>query len=404
MIVSLVMLAIMAGCAVLLYLKGTLIQGVSMIFNALLAGIIALAFYEMLSRFLIQYASGVAVWAHMICFLLLLILVFAILQAAFMQFAKEKGNLGQPAEQVGRIVCGIVLGYIVTGELLLAAAVAPLPAQYPYRRFDPRNPNPSQPNKPLLNPDGFAAGLFGIISKGSLSAMGRPQSFAVLQANYLDQLYLNRHQSGVPTRTSQPAIEVPRQNGVWYAPSGLRDSEGSTVSPGAGERLMLVRVGIKKSALKDAGKFTLSQLRLVCGPKRDPERPLAGAGQVVYPMGYMGANGRLERKSLGEIITIQSSDVPGNARTIDLAFSLPSSQTPLLIAFKQNNLAQVSAIAAAEEAPQPIPFGASAPAPQERPRPGSPASAPPERPGDRPRNGSGLSDVSRSIVGPLGEN
>ena len=403
MVVSLVMLAIMAGCVVLLYLKGTLIQGVSMIFNALLAGIIALAFYEMLSRFLIQYAPGVAVWAQMICFLLLLILVFAILQAVFMQFAKEKADLGQLAEQVGRIVCGIVLGYLVTGELLLAAAMAPLPAQYPYQRFDQRNPNPSQPNKPLLNPDGFASGLFGIMSKGSFSAMSRPQSFAVLQSNYLDQLYLNRHQSGVPTRTSQPAIEVPRQNGVWYAPSGLRDTDGSAASPGAGERLMLVRVGIKKNALKDAGKFTLSQLRLVCGPKDDPENPLAGAGRVVYPMGYMVANGRLERKSLGEIITIQSSDVQGNAQTIDLAFSIPSNQMPLLIAFKQNNLVQVSAIAAAEEAPQPIPFGASAPAPQGRPRPGSAASSPSGRSGDRQRNPSGLSDISRSVGGPLGE-
>ena len=173
--VSLVMLAIMAGCAVFLFLKGTLVQGVTMIFNALIAGFVAFGFFEILTRLLVKYSPGISVWAPMICFLLLFVLVFAILQAAAMQINKGKIDLGKLPEQIGRPVCGMVLGYLVTGHLLVAAAMAPLPSQYPYPRFDDRNPNPSRPSKPMLSPDGFVAGLFATISKGSFSAIGEPE-------------------------------------------------------------------------------------------------------------------------------------------------------------------------------------------------------------------------------------
>ena len=81
---------------------------------------------------------------------------------------------------------------------------------------------------------------------------------------------------------------------------------------------MMVRVGLKKSALKDAGKFTLSQLRLICSPT--DQAPLAGSGKTAYPIGYVGADGRLELKPLSEKIIIQASDVSGKIKEIDFAF------------------------------------------------------------------------------------
>ena len=56
--VSLAMLAIMAGCAAGLYLKGTLAQGIGMIFNALVAGLVAFGFFEIASKYLINYSPG----------------------------------------------------------------------------------------------------------------------------------------------------------------------------------------------------------------------------------------------------------------------------------------------------------------------------------------------------------
>jgi hypothetical protein len=256
--VSLVMLAIMGGCAAFLFLKGTLVQGIIMIFNAIIAGFVAFGFFEILTRLLIKYSPGVAVWAPLICFVVLFILTFAVLQAAAMQLAKEKADLGKLPEHIGRVACGLVLGYVITGHALVAAAMAPIPNQYPYPRFDQRSPNPSKPNTPLLSPDGFVTGLFSTISKGSFSAIGTPKSFAVLHAGYVDQLYLNRHKvmEKVPLMTSTTTINVPK-NGVRAAPDSLRDSEGKSLSISPGESLMLVRVELQPRGLKDAGKFTL---------------------------------------------------------------------------------------------------------------------------------------------------
>jgi hypothetical protein len=361
--VSLVMLAIMAGCAVFLYVKGTLAQGLAMIFNVMIAGFVAFGFFEIASQYLIRYSPGIAPWAPMASFLLLLVLVFAVLQAGEMQISKEKIDLGPMPEQIGRPILGVVLGYLVTGYLLVAAAMAPLPSQYPYPRFDARSPNPAGPKKTLLSPDGFVTGLFGTVSKGSFSPIREPKSFAMLHAGYVDQLYLNRHKGkDVPLMTSAPAIDVPRKAGVWYAPDSLRDADGKPLSAPAGTSLMLVRVDLKRNAMRDSTKFTLSQLRLVCGLKGGLGHPLAGKGQALYPVGYIGSGGRFERKALGEVTDI--AKVPAEPLTMDLGFYVPTHLTPVLLEFKRNNVVQVSAPATAEEAPQPVPFGVSTPAPQ----------------------------------------
>jgi len=412
MIATSAMLAIIAGCAAYLFLKGTLTQGIAMIFNVVIAGFLAFGFFEMAARYLVKYSPGMAPWAHVICFLLILVLAFALLQTVVMQLSvKEKVDFGKLPEQIGRLVAGVILGYLVTGYLLVAAAMGPLPNQYPYPRFNERGPNPASPTKLLLSPDGFVTGLFATVSKGSLSAISNPRSFALLHAGYLDQLYLNRHKAAdkVSLSTTAPAIEVQGKNSVWYAPENLRDAEGKPLSGQAGTSLLLVRAGIRRSAMRDTSKFTLSQMRLVCAPKGVSKNLLGGTGEAVYPVGYIGANGRLERKSLVEILTADSPDTQTDAITMDIAFYVPTSLTPVLLEFKRNNVAQLPAPATGEDAPQPIPFGAPAPAqaaPQPQapaPEPQAPASQPqaptPPRSPDNQKKGRGLSDFSRSVVG-----
>lgn len=373
--VSLVMLAIMAGCAAGLYFKGTLAQGVVMIFNALVAGLAAFGFFEPASKYLVQYAAGIAPWAPMICFLLLLVVVFALLQVAQMQISKEKIDLGTMPERIGRPVAGVLLGYVLTGYLLVAVAMAPLPSQYPYPRFDARNPRPASPSKALLSPDGFVTSLFSAASKGGFGPLREPKSFALFHAGYLDQLYLNRVQSkDVPLMTGAAALGVPPKAGVWNAPEGLRDAEGKPLAGPGGTSLMLVRVNLKKGAMKEGAKFTLSQMRLVCGPKGGVGHPLAGQGQPVYPEGYIGAEGRFERKGLGEIIDV--SQAQGDPLTMDLGFFVPTDLKPVLLEFKRNNVVQLSAPAPAEEAPQPIAFSVSAP-------PAAGTNGPAGQPGDQ---------------------
>ncbi len=407
--VSLVMLVIMAGCAVGLYLKGTLAQGVAMVFNALIAGFVAFGFFEIASKYLISYSPGMAPWAPMASFLLILVLVFALLQVVEMQISKEKIDFGLTPERIGRPATGVVLGYLLTGYLLVAAALAPLPSQYPYPRFDERNPNAASPKKALLSPDGFVTGLFATISKGGFAPLGEPKSFAMLHAGYMDQLYLNRHKvKDAPLMTSSPALDTPRKAGVWAAPDNLRDPDGKPLSAPSGTSLLLVRADIKRGALKGTPKFTLSQVRLVCRLKGTAEPPLAGKGQAVYPAGYIGAGGRFERKSLGEVIDL--SKVERDPVTMDLGFFVPTNLTPVLLEFKQNNVVQVSAPASAEDAPQPVPFGAAAKAePAASPAAGVEAGSDQTTPsasasgagskGKRGKKKGGLSDISRSVVG-----
>lgn len=393
--VALVMLAIIAGCAAYLFLKGTLVQGITMILNLIIAGFVALGFFEMLVPLLIKYAASVADWAPLICFGLLLILVFAILQTVAMQLGKERVDLGKLPEQIGRVVCGVILGYVVTGHLLVAAAMAPLPVQYPYPRFEQRNPNPSKPNKATLNPDGFVTGLFATVSKGGLSPIREPKSFAMLHAGYVDQLYLNRRMLSqkVPLTTISPAFEKPR-GVVWNAPDSLRDSDGKPLGARPGENLMLARVELKGRAMKEGGKMTLSQIRLVCAPKSGVRSALAGQGTAVYPVGYIGANSRLERKSLDEVI-------PGSTEPLiamDLAFYVPANLVPVLLEFKDNNVLAVSMPASGEEAPPTISFTGPSGSSQNEPQQQPPA---PERP--QPQSGEGnrektLSEHTRGIV------
>jgi len=408
--VSLVMLVIIAGCAVALYLKGTFVQGITLIFNALLAGFTAFAFYEMVGGLLAKYAAAIAPWAQMIAFLLLFVLVLAVLQTVTMQLGKEKVNLGQWPERVGRIASGVILGYLVTGYLLTALALAPLPNNLPYARFAERSPDPTQAKKPMLSPDGFVAGLFGTISKGSFAAIGSPKSFAVLHADYLDQLYLNRHPvaQDVPLTTSTPALTIPTKAGVWEAPATLRDTEGQAPATRSGETLMLVRIGIKKSALNDAGRFTLSQIRLICVPKGSNAQPLAGQGRAVYPVGYIGAGGRLEKKSLSDLITIQGSQVPDKTKEMDLAFYVPTGFSPSAIGFKGNNLEKVSAPVSGEDIPAPVFFSGDSPSQgQNEPeaRSGRSQRGSRQAPADEERRGSGLSPVGQALTdGALEEN
>ena len=236
---SIAVLVIVLGCAAAQYFKGSLITAATTAIAAVSAAFAAMGFYEWLAGILGRYTGALAAWGDMIAFVVLFILVFALLQTAIAQLLHEPINLGHWPEQIGRPLCGAVLGWVVAGVLLTAAALAPLPLGYPYPRFEERRPDPDKPSRVLLNADGFVTGWFGLVSRGSLQALQGHQSFATVHAGFLDQLYLNRLGIGdkVPLRieTGTEAIEVPRRAAVWEAPEGVTDTEGRPLpaKPGA---------------------------------------------------------------------------------------------------------------------------------------------------------------------------
>ena len=398
---ALAILGIMLGCAAYQYFKGTVVTAFAAIINAVISSFIAFAFFELLSEYLAKYLSSVAGWGPAICFGFVFLLVFAVLQAVLPKLIRHKVDLGLRPERIGRPICGIVLGYIISGVMLTAGAIAPLPNSYPYPRFDQRNPNPERPNKVALNADGFVTGLFSLASNGSFSSIANKRSFAALHAQFLDQLYLNRHSiaEGVPAAAASDAIEVPAKNAAWYAPETMRDSEGKPISPGPGRSLILVRMGIRRNALPAAGRFTLSQLRLICRPK-NAKTPLSGKGYSIYPVGYLTGPNQLQMRRFNEKTEIQ--DFPESVKWTDFGFYVPSDLMPVLVEFKLNNIAQVPPPVSAEQAPGFESFAQPASTSRE-PEPGNSAqSEPPTAPSEsreKPARRGGLSNISRSVVG-----
>ncbi len=375
-IANLGVVLIIAACVAYQYLKGSVVKAFATIIVTICAGVVAFSFFEPLAGYLSGYLPSVALWAQLICFVLLLVLAFAIMQTAVTQLTRQPIDLGLWPERVGRVICGLFLGLIVSGLVLTALQIGPLPINYPYQRFEQGR------QKVLLNVDGLATGLFSLLSNGGLSGK---RSFATLHAGFLDQLFLNRLFIGdeIPIMTSSAAIELPAKAAAWPAPAAIRQqveellsrpdalrtpTQGTTTKPvplpgwqKGDYDLMVVRIGIKKEALKsgtpfDAGTFALSQLRLICKPTGADR--LTGKGVNIYPIGHLRSANELQQSYL---IQLQREDFEEQARVryIDFVFCVPRGHVPVLAQFKQNSVAEVPTPVAADRAPAVIPFVAS---------------------------------------------
>jgi len=237
--------------------------------------------------------------------------------------------------------------------VLALLAMAPLPTKYPYERFTASSPDPSNPKKALPNADGLVTGLFSIISRGSMS--GR-QSFAALHPGFLDQAYLNRIAGTELTLvTSSEAIQVPNKDGLWQAREGLTSTEGEALSPRSGHTLMVTRIGIRRSAIREAGRFAISQVRLVCKERSASQDPFEGTGVNVYPIGHMASANTVQVRRLLEVVALSNEDFgEENIRYIDFVFNVPNGYVPVLAQFKGNNSVRLSAIATGDQIPAPI--------------------------------------------------
>ncbi len=420
---SLAIVIIILGCAALQYFKGTFVKAFAMIIIAICASVVAFGYFEVLANLIISRGNdgsmlSLVPWAQTLCFILLFVVTFGVLQTAAIFVMRHEVDFGFLPEHIGRVVCGIILGFIISGLLLTALQMGPLPLSYPYQRFDPARLDPDNPGGVLFNADGFATGLFGLISNGSLSGKN---SFKTLHPNYLDQLFMNRL-IGKTSNVSGvfPAIEVPKP-GVWPASEAVKKQVDSFVSelktrggkvvyePGGKSVTIpistkeaynptIVRVGIKKKAINreakiNGGVFTPSQLRLICTRK-------TGEAVNTYPLGYLKTKDEIQ---ISPEIKLATSDIEGNVRYIDFVFCVPSGYEPAMVGFKLNSIVEIptGAIVTADQAPAVEPFSSSsASAPQSNSNTQSPprTQSQPQQQQTGSRR-SGLSDISRSVVG-----
>lgn len=403
---NLFVVLVIAGCAAYQYLKGTFVKAFATIIIIICAGIVAFGYFETLANVFVSRGgegrfSAVIPWAQTLSFALLFILTFAILQTAGTFLTSQPVALGVLPERIGRVVCGIFSGLILSGIILTALAMAPLSSKYPYQRFDQSFPDPDRPDKVLLNADGFITGWFSMISNGSFSAISNKKSFATLHPAFLDQLFLNRHSidDNVSIITPSQAIELPATKEMpacWYAPEDTRDSDGNPLQK-ADFDLVIVRIGIKTIALEQTGTFTPSQIRLICKSNGLKNR-FVGKARNIYPIGYLKAKNQVQKKKLNDKIIIERRSA--GEKWIDLAFFVPKGLAPVLVEFKQNNIAEVPPPVRAEQAPSITPFVEPSEKGSDARRRDSSSEQP--RPSDQPETPSGkrgLSNFSRSIVG-----
>jgi hypothetical protein len=406
------------------FFKGTFVKALAAVIIAIIAGMISFSFFEAAANSLVSRGDSgtllsIAPWAQTLCFLLIFIVVFALLQTGAMYLLREPVDFGDMPEYIGRAVCGLLLGYLISGFVLAAFAMGPLSLKYPYQRFEARSLKPDDPKGALLNPDGFVTGLFNMVSKGSFSGK---RSFATIHPNYLDQLFFNRL---INTDTTSiisrmfPAISVPGQAAVWDARKAVADQANTLIgelrSRGriqyaenkfvslpvstAGGDIKIVRIGIKKRAIRgdpriNGGAFTPAQLRLICKRKGSGEDRFSGEAVNVYPIGHL--------RTADQIIN-------GSEQLIDFVFSVPSGHEPVLIQYKMNSIVEISPRAIVTDPakiPEPATFNSASGrgGRQNRNNQGSNAAqgSRRERPqGEAPADGGrGLSDTSKSILGP----
>ena len=141
-----IVLLLILGSAAFLYFKGTIVRSFAAIISAIFACVAAFAFFESLASILIGRGTMVP-WAYTVSFLLLFVLTFAILFALTLTLTRWPVDFGSLPEKIGRVVCGIILGFILSGAVLTALAMAPLSPKSPYQRFDPANPDIDKPRR-----------------------------------------------------------------------------------------------------------------------------------------------------------------------------------------------------------------------------------------------------------------
>ncbi|MFH1615152.1 MAG: CvpA family protein [Planctomycetota bacterium] len=354
---------IILACVAKQYFKGGTVKAFASLVTSICAAGLAFSFFEKAASLFYEYDFRVA-WAQPGCFILIFIISFAILRVIAAKLVYFDVEFPPLFERIGSIVFGAVLGLVLAGILLNAVAMMPIPAKWPYARFDKNRPDPDQPNRIFLNADGFITGLIDAMSSGSFSGS---KSFALLHPDFTNQIFLNRIpiDREIDIVTGSKAIIVPRKNSFWPAPDDLTNTTGEPVRLKGRHTLTILRVGIKPGSRKQGGAmdesnrvlFTLSQLRLICSQKNSTDN----TGYTAYPIGYLRTADTIQLRPLNESILMQAVNFTndpnyGPVRWLDLAFHIPTGCVPAFVQFKENAIAQVESTRPAEQPPTIIPF------------------------------------------------
>ena len=341
MVGTLLVIGAIIGFALYQYIKGGIITGFIFLVAVIVGIVAAFGYYELLAGYIKDY-SFINAKAYPLAFFITFIAAFIIIKEVADNLLRPEISFGETIEKAGGVAIGALTGYLFAGAMLVVIGLTPYKTNWLYGRFEDKISNPPQSNGALLNPDGFVTGLFGTLSNGSLKGT---QSFAVLHADYMDQIFLNRHQvsDGVWPIAQDGAVSL-TSPGVHAATENLMEAprqEGQPpqpFTPEPGKTLTLVKLQINSNLLTPSdgdseitAKLALGQLRLIVKEKQDAGDVTSGSGEAVYPIGYINAVGQLAVKSLDTVLDDEELNKP-----TDFAFYIPANNVPVLMEFRHN--------------------------------------------------------------------
>lgn len=353
---TIIIIAIILICIAVQVLWGSLIRSFAVLVSAMLAMFIAFGFFERMAGLFIN--SNIIPWkAHGAAMALLFVLTFGILVALCMKLLGEEIGMSPIVDKVGGAIIGLPTGLIVAGTVIVALSLASGSSGFPYERFSSGQPQMDNPKKSFLSADGFATGLFGLVSSGSFAG---DNSFVLVRAGFNNSAGIDRigASKGISPLAGNGSI-----NGtvvVRKAPPTITDADGKKLEETTGSELYLARVKMTKSVVgkKDKPDFLLGQLSLICTRKDDKAIPGTGTGICVYPVGYLKTPARLKKDSPLAVVPLADAEMEDGIKAIDFAFYIPTHLRPEMVSFKRNFVTDV-ALVNIEEAPSPVGFDKS---------------------------------------------
>ena len=276
------------------YLKCPILKSFAMMISAVLGLIIAFSYYEPLADVLISRGRG-GQWAHGCCFILLFILSFAIIRTGSDYVVGANISFGEISTKIVGVISGIITGMLISGVFVITVTMLPVRATVPYARFE-EEINVNEPDKLGLNADGFTAGFFGWISKGSLSC---DKSFDALHPDFIDGLHLNRVKPIVPEQDPRYSKKADSVKILTIAASDcivIPKKYAVRIKDVDDQSRTFVKIGIKSSEIAKGGaaneertvSFALSQVKLICKAK-GALNEMSGSSTVVYTDRYLVA-------------------------------------------------------------------------------------------------------------------
>ena len=283
MIAELVVIIIVLAAVAFQYLKGKLLNSFIMFACSIIAVVIAFNYFELAAGLLIKRDLMIE-WAYPGSLILIFLVAFAIIYAVAERFISGEIYFKEIVDVIGRCLFGVLIGLAISGVIITAVAMMPIPSSWPYQRFasDGTLTDKFQTNKTLLSKaDSFVAGLFSSVSAGSMSSQ---TSFAAVHPDFINELHLNRTFYIKDSQAESISGKIPLIAGseaatikkAWVPETKLSSSSKALPLPeDTKNKPVIVRLAINGKNINQGGaldtdgqvKFSIAQIKLLTKPK-----------------------------------------------------------------------------------------------------------------------------------------